>query len=734
MASASVGPALVFGSSSHAVQAKPAAEQHADAFAALIPTADSDADSHPGSATTDLPPQRMQTVAAARTAPVTSTPSSSARAAGQPTGPSSIQSVVHTRRAAGVKSIASGKPAGPPTDTASVPPPDRSSAPSSGTASASDGATASFPAGHTAPTVPGDPAALSSETAASPAAVGPSGSPETAAVGTASVSRGTPPATTTQPVNLLTDTAAGGVAGGLINTAADRAADTASPSTDTVLSPAPPQSAGVSQQPAGRSIGPASTLPPASPVATAVGSSTSRASGPAAPSADVAASPPAAASTGPATKFAASEVPGPAGPATNTTASQATAPTGSSSTAAASTAAAANTGLPGAAMSGVGANASVSMASISASAATASTTNSLQQQPAGTQPQIALATAPNGGPQTAGPSSPPSAPSGSAQAPAPPSTSVSAGGQPEQAQLPSALAASAAAVASADALGAPTLSAAGMAAILPTVGATAVATSPVGQRFAGQDGGGSQAASPDALGHDGDTFASISGAPLSEAPAQSLPQPVASADGLAALPSALGPLGQGSDNAPGGPRPAAAATRADAASGPDPGSVAAASLPAPSVSPAATGNASPALAPAPQALADQTHALLAMRVNRAIQDGQSTVSLELHPAELGRVEVHLSFRSDGVGVQMTIDRRETYDAFTRDRASLEQQFNQAGIDLGSGGLDLRYGQQSDQSATRQAPMGNRSTAMPQPVAAVRPASARAGNSLIDILA
>ena len=37
---------------------------------------------------------------------------------------------------------------------------------------------------------------------------------------------------------------------------------------------------------------------------------------------------------------------------------------------------------------------------------------------------------------------------------------------------------------------------------------------------------------------------------------------------------------------------------------------------------------------------------------------------------------------------MTLDRRETYDAFTRDRASLEQQFSKAGIDLGSGGLNF----------------------------------------------
>ncbi|HEX2942464.1 MAG TPA: flagellar hook-length control protein FliK [Rhodopila sp.] len=154
----------------------------------------------------------------------------------------------------------------------------------------------------------------------------------------------------------------------------------------------------------------------------------------------------------------------------------------------------------------------------------------------------------------------------------------------------------------------------------------------------------------------------------------------------------------------------------------------------PGVTPA---NASaPAFAPLPQAATEQTQAVLAARLARAVRDGQTTLTVELHPIELGRVEVHLSFHPDGVGVQMTVDRRDTFDSFTRDRANLEQQLSQAGIDLGSGGLNLRFGQQSGESASRGSAVPIRSVP-----AAAQPLSPRsqatrtvAGLGVVDITA
>jgi flagellar hook-length control protein FliK len=202
--------------------------------------------------------------------------------------------------------------------------------------------------------------------------------------------------------------------------------------------------------------------------------------------------------------------------------------------------------------------------------------------------------------------------------------------------------------------------------------------------------------------------------------------------GFAALGAAPSPQGDGAGQAFVAP----AAIHANAPSGPDPGSlIAPPAVPAPSTLPAVAGTALHAPAPSTSGLPDQTQALLTIRLARAVQDGTPTLSVELHPAELGKVQVRLSFHDDGVGVQMTVDRRETFDAFTRDRLSLERQFSQAGIDLGSGGLDLRYGQQSGQPAPREAiATGRFTTVMQQPPSSGQPTRQAASNSLIDILA
>ncbi len=134
--------------------------------------------------------------------------------------------------------------------------------------------------------------------------------------------------------------------------------------------------------------------------------------------------------------------------------------------------------------------------------------------------------------------------------------------------------------------------------------------------------------------------------------------------------------------------------------------------------------------------ADEAGAPVAMRIARAVQDGDRILTMELHPAELGRVEVRLSFHADGVGVQMTLDRPETFEAFSRNRAGLEQQLAQSGIDLGGGGLDLRLGQQSGQQGSEGRPGNFRAVTASAAVSptVLSPTVVWRGQGLVDIVA
>jgi flagellar hook-length control protein FliK len=140
-------------------------------------------------------------------------------------------------------------------------------------------------------------------------------------------------------------------------------------------------------------------------------------------------------------------------------------------------------------------------------------------------------------------------------------------------------------------------------------------------------------------------------------------------------------------------------------------------------------------APASQALPDATPPFagaaalaeardtVALRVAHAAQDGVQTISIDLHPAELGHVGIELSFHDGGVSVQMTLARHETYEAFSRDRVALEQQLAQAGLSLGSGGLDLRFGQKQDQQPAFAGTPAVARIASPHPAATASPAAA-----------
>jgi hypothetical protein len=137
----------------------------------------------------------------------------------------------------------------------------------------------------------------------------------------------------------------------------------------------------------------------------------------------------------------------------------------------------------------------------------------------------------------------------------------------------------------------------------------------------------------------------------------------------------------------------------------------------------------------PGALAESRDTM-ALRTTHATQDGVQTVSIDLHPAELGHVGIELSFHDGGVSVQMTLARHETYEAFARDRVALEQQLTQSGITLGNGGLDLRFGQKHDQPPAFAGTHAVARVAVSQPaaLAAAPAAMPRAGHGLLNIIA
>lgn len=86
------------------------------------------------------------------------------------------------------------------------------------------------------------------------------------------------------------------------------------------------------------------------------------------------------------------------------------------------------------------------------------------------------------------------------------------------------------------------------------------------------------------------------------------------------------------------------------------------------------------------------HEQVAVQIQRAAADGQQRMTIRLHPAELGRIEVKLDLAADGsVRALLAVDRPETLDLMQRDVRGLEKALNDAGLktDNGSLSFDLR---------------------------------------------
>lgn len=88
-------------------------------------------------------------------------------------------------------------------------------------------------------------------------------------------------------------------------------------------------------------------------------------------------------------------------------------------------------------------------------------------------------------------------------------------------------------------------------------------------------------------------------------------------------------------------------------------------------------------------------AQIAVHIVRAMADGVSRFTVQLQPAELGRVEVKMEIGRDGtVRATVTADRQETVDQLSRDSRALERALQDAGLKADSQNLhfSLRGGQ------------------------------------------
>ena len=93
-------------------------------------------------------------------------------------------------------------------------------------------------------------------------------------------------------------------------------------------------------------------------------------------------------------------------------------------------------------------------------------------------------------------------------------------------------------------------------------------------------------------------------------------------------------------------------------------------------------------AAAPKPLLDQ----VAFQVKTAVTDGSSKINIQLHPADLGKLDIKLSVDADGkTSVVVTADNRHTLDLLQRDAQGLSRALSDAGLKTDSGSLSFNLG-------------------------------------------
>jgi flagellar hook-length control protein FliK len=96
------------------------------------------------------------------------------------------------------------------------------------------------------------------------------------------------------------------------------------------------------------------------------------------------------------------------------------------------------------------------------------------------------------------------------------------------------------------------------------------------------------------------------------------------------------------------------------------------------------------------------HEQIAVQIRDAMQNGNSRLTVALHPVELGRVEVKLDIDKDkNVTATIVVDRPGTLDLLRNDAKALERALQDAGLQTGNGSLSFNLRDSSGQNGNGQ---------------------------------
>jgi flagellar hook-length control protein FliK len=88
---------------------------------------------------------------------------------------------------------------------------------------------------------------------------------------------------------------------------------------------------------------------------------------------------------------------------------------------------------------------------------------------------------------------------------------------------------------------------------------------------------------------------------------------------------------------------------------------------------------------------------VSVRLLHAVAEGRRVIQMQLHPAELGSIDVRMHWQGERLSAQFLVDRPETLHLLQRDLPALERSLAQAGVNLDNGGLSFSLRQQGGDS-------------------------------------